>query len=361
MADDRATRAGWQWRLMVAILVGMAAGFGAAWLLGFSAAGVQAAIVCALTLAAGSHGRLRTALPVAAVLGGVVVAYSSLGAVTTGYPVAAALAMAFVAFSTSVMTAAVPVGLLVGMVASNAYFLVTAVGVIESKAIGGDLGEIGLLGLIGLGTGLLLVVARSLVEQAIGTVPSTRETQAPPSLLGPMRASLRTFDDHAKDGVRRALALGIAMLAFQYYASHNAFWVMLTVFVILGPKGRPTLALAARRVVGTLFGVVAVVALAMVLSTTAAVVLGLISLALSLAASSRSTTVSAAFGAAAAAVLTAIPSGDFTGYAGARLLDTLVGSALALGSGYLLWPRSGGSTQVPDDLTADASRAGVAG
>ena len=176
-----------------------------------------------------------------------------------------------------------------------------------------------------------------------------------------MRESLRTFDDHAKDGVRRALALGLAMLAFQHYASHNAFWVMLTVFVILGPKGRPTLALAARRVLGTLVGVVAVVAIAQLLPTTAAAVLALLALAVSLAASSRSSTVSAACGAAAAAILTAIPSGDFTGYAGARLVDTVIGSALALGSGYLLWPRSGGSTRVPADLTADAARAGVAG
>jgi hypothetical protein len=346
---------------MAAILIGMAAGFGVAWLLGFSSAGVQAAIVCALTLAAGSQGRIGTALPVAAVLGGVVVVYSTLGAVTTGYPVAAALAMAFVAFSTSVMTAAVPVGLLVGLVASNAYFLVTAVGVIESRAIGGDLGEIGVLGLLGLGTGLVLVVARSLVEQAIGTAPARRERGARPSLLGPMRQSLRSFDDHAKDGIRRALALGIAMLAFQYYASHNAFWVMLTVFVILGPRGRPTLALAARRVVGTLLGVIAVVAIAQLLPTTAAAVLAVLSIAISLAASSRSTTVSAAFGAAAAAVLTALPSGDFAGYAGARLLDTLIGSTLALACGYFLWPRSGGSTHVPADLTADAARAGVGG
>ena len=48
------------------------------------------------------------------------------------------------------------------------------------------------------------------------------------------------------------------------------------------------------------------------------------------------TTVSAAFGAAAAATLTAVPSGDFAGYAGARLIDTLIGSALALAAGYLL-------------------------
>ncbi len=92
--------------------------------------------------------------PGAAILGVIVVAYSTLGALTTGYPLAAALAMAFVAFTTSVMTAAPPVGLLVGLVSSYAYFLVTGVGVIESRAVGGTLPQIGLLGLVGLLTGL---------------------------------------------------------------------------------------------------------------------------------------------------------------------------------------------------------------
>jgi uncharacterized membrane protein YccC len=173
--------------------------------------------------------------------------------------------------------------------------------------------------------------------------------------------AVRTFDGHAKDGVRRAVALGIAMYAFQSVGTHNSFWVMLTVFVILAPNGRTTLQKAAIRVVGTLVGVSAVVALSAVLPKDAALPLAVLALAISLAASSRSTTVSAAFGAAAAATLTAFPTGDFVGYAGARLVDTLIGAALALAAGYLLWPRSRHlAAQVPDDLTADASSAGVA-
>lgn len=361
MAAAAPDRRGWQWRLMAAILLGMAAGFGAARLLGFGESALQSAVVAGLTLAAGSSGRLRTALPVAGILGLVVVAYSSLGALTTGLPLAAALAMAFVAFTTSVMTAAQPVGLLIGMVASNAYFLVTGIGVLEERAIGGSLSQIGLLGLVGLVTGLLLVALRAGVEQAIGSAPPPGERKPAPSLLGPMRASVRTFDAHAKDGVRRAMALGVAMYAFQSIGTHNSFWVMLTVFVILAPNGRTTLQKAAIRVVGTLVGVSAVVALAQVLPQDAALPLAVLAVALSLAASSRSTTLSAALGAAAAATLTAFPSGDFVGYAGARLVDTLIGAALALSAGYLLWPRSKHlAAAVPDDLMTDASTAGVA-
>jgi hypothetical protein len=362
MADSAPDRPGWQWRLMAAILVGMAAGFGVARLLGFGEAALQAAVVAGLTLAAGSSGRLRTAVPVAGILGLVVVVYSTLGALTTGYPFAAALAMAFVAFSTSVMTAARPVGLLIGMVASYAYFLVTGIGVLEQRAIGGSLSQIGLLGLVGLVTGLVLVTVRAAVEQAIGAAPPPGDRKPAPSLIGPMRTSVRTFDTHAKDGVRRAIALGVAMYAFQSVGTHNSFWVMLTVFVILAPNGRTTLQKAAFRVVGTFVGVSVMVALAAILPEQAALPLAILALAISLAASSRSTTVSAAFGAAAAATLTAFPSGDFVGFAGARLVDTLIGAALALAAGYLLWPRSKHlAAPVPDDLTADASSAGVAG
>ena len=346
---------------MVAVLVGVVAGFLAAYALGFDKASVQSAIVCSLTVSAGSSGRLRTALPVALVLGLVVVGYSTIGALTTGYPVAAALAMAFVAFTTTVMTAAKPVGLLVGMVASYAYFLVTGVGGLEEEAIGAGIDRVGLLGAIGLVVGLALVALRATVEQAIGTAPPRKEKAASPSLLEPMVASVRTFDATAKDGVRRAIALGMAMLAFQIRADHNAFWVMLTVFVILQPNGRSTVTSALLRVIGTLVGVTAVVALTMLLPERTALPLALLSLVASLALSTRSSWLSVAFGAAAAAVLVGLPSGDFVGYAASRLVDTVIGAALALAAGYLLWPRvKPTDDDTPSDLAGAASSAGIA-
>ena len=294
MTDAARAQAGWQWRLMAAILIGMGVGFGVAWLLGFGERGIQAAIVSGLTLASGSSGRLRTALPVACLLGGIVVVFSTIGAVTTGHPGLAAAAMAAVAFSTSIMAAAQPVGLLVALVASNAYFLVTGVGVLAAKTIGGDLGEIGVLGAPRPGDRPAAGHHPGPGRAGNRKRPARTRPRTCPRPPGAMKASLLSFDDHAKDGVRRALALGLAMLAFQYYASHNAFWVMLTVFVILGPKGRPTLAIAARRVAGTVLGVFAVTAVASFVPTGFAAALGVLALAASLASSSRSTTVSAA-------------------------------------------------------------------
>jgi hypothetical protein len=358
-ATEGSTR--WAWRLMATVLIGMAVGFLVGRLLGFGLASVEAAIVCGLTFTAGGSGRLRTAVPVALVVGAVVVAFSTLGALTTGHAVAAGLAMAFVAFTTTVMTAAKPVGLLVGMVASMSYFLVTGVGVLEEKTIGHSMGEIGVLGLVGLASGLVLVAVRAATEQAIGTAPQATPDKDRPSLVQPMVVSVRTFDATTKDAVRRAIALGLSMYAFQVLGSHNAFWVMLTVFVILQPNGRSTIGKALLRVAGTFVGVVGVVAFSLLLPTSAAIPLAAVSLAASLALSTRSTWLSAAFGAAAAAVLVGLPSNDIRGYAGARLLDTIIGSLIALAFGYLLWPRTKPSERaVPDDLAGTASTAGLA-
>jgi uncharacterized membrane protein YccC len=43
------------------------------------------------------------------------------------------------------------------------------------------------------------------------------------------------------------------------------------------------------------------------------------------------------------------------------LVDTIIGSALALAAGYLLWPRSKPTgSDVPSDLAGSASIAGIA-
>ena len=60
--------------------------------------------------------------------------------------------------------------------------------------------QVGVLGLIGLADGLALVVVRAGVEQLVGTAPPPDASGQHPSLLPPMIASVRTFDDTAKDG-----------------------------------------------------------------------------------------------------------------------------------------------------------------
>lgn len=94
------------------------------------------------------------------------------------------------------------------------------------------------------------------------------------------------------------------MYAYQVIAVHSEFWVMLTIFVILAPNGRSTARVAVLWVASTLAGVLSV-------------------------------------------------------HVGERLVDTLIGAALALAAAYLLWPRSGGSTAGPAALAEEAVSAGI--
>jgi hypothetical protein len=45
-----------------------------------------------------------------------------------------------------------------------------------------------------------------------------------PLQLGAMWASLRSFDEHARDGVRRPIPLAILMYLFQLDGGRDAFW-----------------------------------------------------------------------------------------------------------------------------------------
>ena len=47
------------------------------------------------------------------------------------------------------------------------------------------------------------------------------------------------------------------------------------------------------------------------------------------------------------------------GYAAARLVDTVIGAAIAVVCGWLLWPGTSEDSSVPDGLAADASTTGI--
>ena len=261
---------------------------------------------------------------------------------TTGLPVAAALAMAAVAFLTSIATASPPVGTILGSLVSVAYLLASGLGVVAESMLGMDVQRGALVSLLGSAGGLVMTAAWYVVRRDGREEPPTSDPaarHAHPPVWAPMIRSVRTFDAHARDGVRRALALGLAMLAFQVVGTRDAFWMLMAAFVVLSPSGKSPLAGAIVRVAGTFVGVAGVVLVALLLPPTVVVVLGLVSMALSIAYSQRSATLSAAMGAAGAAVLVGLPTGEYVDWALHRLLDTVVGAAIALVVGYLLWPK----------------------
>jgi uncharacterized membrane protein YccC len=74
--------------------------------------------------------------------------------------------------------------------------------------------------------------------------------------IAPMWASLRSFDEHARDGVRRAIPLAVLMFFFQREGGRDAFWIFFAAYIVLLTTGKNPKGLVAARVGGTLFGVV---------------------------------------------------------------------------------------------------------
>lgn len=350
----RGTGAPLQWPLAVGAAAGAALGGGAGLLLGFGERSIQSAVVAAFVLAAGSMLPARLAVPVAALVGATVLLSSVVADATTGSPAAAAVAMALVMFATSVLTASVPLGLLLGMCGSYVYMVVSGFGVIATYTRSLDAFRGLVVSLVGVLAALVGVAVLSWVRRGrdAGSPPgdaADRSSTARPDVVGPVLASLRTFDRHARDGVRRGLALGVAMFLFQVSGTRDAFWMLLAAFVVLLPNGRSPLPNALARVAGTFAGALVVGGLAVVLPPTLLLPLGAAAMILSLAYAQRSAAMAATLGAMAAVVLVGVPEGAVLPWAVSRFVDTLVGATLGLVFGYLLWPKDKPVVEVPPD------------
>lgn len=80
-----------------------------------------------------------------------------------------------------------------------------------------------------------------------------------------MWAALRSFDEHARDGVRRAIPLAILMFLFQREGGRDAFWTFFAASIVLLTAGKSPKSQVAVRVGGTLFGVVLLAVASLVL------------------------------------------------------------------------------------------------
>ncbi len=169
-----------------------------------------------------------------------------------------------------------------------------------------------------------------------------------PAAWGSMWASLRSFDEHARDGVRSAIPLAIGMFIYQRTLNHDALWVFIAAFAVLLPTGKSETRVAAARVVSTLVGLVVLIVLDRVVGAEVLFTLAVLFLLVGIAYAPTYPVQAGALSAMAAVLLVAGPAGDLGAWAWHRLFDTLLGCAMALASMYLLWPRD-----KPDDATVD--------
>ncbi|WP_347060111.1 FUSC family protein [Blastococcus sp. HT6-30] len=141
--------------------------------------------------------------------------------------------------------------------------------------------------------------------------------------------------------VRLSLCMTVAEIARQYVPIERPYWVLLTVAIILKPDFGSVFTRAVQRGAGTLLGVLLGSALLAVLPRN-----GWVLVALACSAAVLPWARNANFGLFSVfqtpliilLLDLALPGGP--GLVGARLLDTLIGCAIVLVFGYLLWPQT---------------------
>ncbi|HZB20816.1 MAG TPA: FUSC family protein, partial [Blastococcus sp.] len=141
--------------------------------------------------------------------------------------------------------------------------------------------------------------------------------------------------------VRLALCMTVAEIARQYLPIERPYWVLLTVAIVLKPDFGSVFTRAVQRGAGTLLGVLIGSALLAVLPRDAWVLVAMSAFAALLPwARNANFGLFSVFQTPVIILLLdlALPSGP--GLVGARLTDTLIGCAIVLVFGYLLWPQT---------------------
>ncbi|WP_346622809.1 FUSC family protein [Blastococcus montanus] len=186
-----------------------------------------------------------------------------------------------------------------------------------------------------------------LVWNVVGD-PEERATAAAPSPAPTPRERLRELADHtlgSRDtrsfAVRLSLCMTVAEIARQYLPVERPYWVLLTVAIILKPDFGSVFTRAVQRGVGTILGVLLGSALLAALPHDAWVLLALAGAAAVLPwARDTSFGLFSVFQTPLIILLLDVALPSEPGLVVARLLDTLVGCAIVLVFGYLLWPQT---------------------
>lgn len=320
----------------------LAAGGGAGTLLGLlvdpPAAAVLAGLTGALVAGAGAAGPSKVAVRLAAFTAVVAVASIFCATALTGRPVWAALAMAAVAVLTSVAAATGPVGAVLGTLGSLAYVLASIV--MTTSGLHPD------LSLTSGAAHILLGAAGGMMVAAAGARQRDRRDPAAaagapllPSPWHPMWDSVRNFDVHARNGVRRALPLAIGMYFYQKAATRDAMWIFMAAFVVLAPTGKSASSVSIARVSSEIVGVVLLGLLSLVVPEGILLYAAFLLVLLGVAYNPTYPLLAGGLTAMGAILLVGAPTGRIADWAGHRLLDTAIGCALALVSMYVLWPR----------------------
>jgi hypothetical protein len=325
------------WALVRYLAAGLVAGIALGAALPHFKATVLAALAGAVVAACGSVGPSGIARRLAAVAAVWTLVLTTVGFATGGHPVWAALAMGAVAVLTSVGAAAGPLGGALGFLLSLAYLLV--VGMSTTKHLFGQVSVSWAAVHVAVGcvAGLLVAFAGTAWRRR-GEPEEVRAARAPLP-IAPILASLRGLDANARDGVRRAIPLAILMYVLQADGSRDAYWIFFVAFLVLLTPGKAPASLASARVASTVFGVLLLAVASLVVPDDVLFSWGIVVLFAGIGLSPAYPMIGGGLTTIGSILLAGAPTGAIGTWSTHRLLDTVVGCAVALIATYLLWPR----------------------
>jgi hypothetical protein len=246
--EETAPRTGWRswfastgqppaWALVGYMAAGLIAGVALSSPLPHFRGTMLGALAGLIVAAAGSSGPSLISRRVALITAVLGLVLTAIAFATGGRPVWAAVAMAAVAVLTSLGAAAGPLGAVLGFLLSLAYLLVALMArtanLFELVSFRWAAAHIA----VGCLAGLLVVLVGTAWRRR--TEPEeVRTATAPPIPVRAMWVSLKTFDEHARDGVRRAIPLAILMYFFQRNGGRDAFWIFFAAYLVMLTPGK---------------------------------------------------------------------------------------------------------------------------
>ncbi|WP_121346032.1 FUSC family protein [Gillisia mitskevichiae] len=142
-----------------------------------------------------------------------------------------------------------------------------------------------------------------------------------------------------KHSLRLALVVMVGFSIGAYFSLQNAYWILLTIIVIMRPNYGLTKQRSKQRIIGTLLGgIIATGIVLLIQDTTVYAILGILSLIIAFSMVQRNYKTSATFITLSVVFIYALLKPDVLNVIQFRIVDTILGAGLAALGNAILWP-----------------------